>query len=220
MLGWKNFNLTARLMKVFLIEFMIEVEKKFILTEKEKERLIKGAEFLNEKVFTDIYYDTNDFSLTSNDRWLRSRDGKFELKIPIHQGADRLIDQYNELEDEQKIREALSLFSQRSISDDLARRGYYSFCTCKTTRRKYKKGLFIIDLDIVDFNHFTYTIGEIELMVNKKSEIKTAIGKIMSFAQEHNLNIAPARGKVIEYLKRMRADHYHSLIRAGVVKDY
>ena len=104
---------------------MIEVEKKFILTKKEKERLIKGAEFLNEKVFTDIYYDTNDFSLTSNDRWLRSRDGKFELKIPIHQGADRLIDQYNELEDEQKIREALNLFSQRSISDDLARKEYF-----------------------------------------------------------------------------------------------
>lgn len=199
---------------------MIEVEKKFILTEKEKARLVEGAEFLNEEIFTDIYYDTNDFSLTSNDRWLRSRDGKFELKIPLHQGADRLVDQYSELRDDQKIREALNIFSKESLFDDLTQRGYRSFCVCKTTRKKYKKGLFIIDLDIADFNCFTYTIGEIELTVNKKSEIKSAVDKILSFAGEHELAIAPVRGKVIEYLKRMRVDHYRSLIQAGVVKDY
>ena len=37
---------------------MIEVEKKFILNEQDKERLTKEAQFLNERVFTDTYYDT------------------------------------------------------------------------------------------------------------------------------------------------------------------
>ena len=88
---------------------MIKVQKKFILNEQDKERLTKNADFLNERVFTDIYYDTEFFSLTSNDKWLRSREGRFELKLPLHEGVDRLADQYDELEDEQKIREALNL---------------------------------------------------------------------------------------------------------------
>jgi len=48
---------------------MIEVEKKFILNEQDVERLTKNAQFLNERIFTDIYYDTENFSLTSYDKW-------------------------------------------------------------------------------------------------------------------------------------------------------
>ena len=199
---------------------MIEVEKKFILNEQDKERLTKNAQFLNERVFTDVYYDTEIFSLTSKDKWLRSRDGRFELKLPLHDGADRLADQYDELEDEQKIREALNLPSNGNLSDDLVKTGYSPFCTCKTTRRKYEKEPFIIDLDIVDFQDFTYNIGEIELMVNDKSEIEGAIEKIMTFAKEQNLAIAPVRGKVIEYLKRAKPNHYQALVQAKVVKDF
>src|SRR3989338_2081719 len=199
---------------------MIEVEKKFILNEHDKERLTKDAEFLNERVFTDIYYDTEIFSLTTNNKWLRSREGRFELKLPLHEGVDRLADQYDELEDEQKIREALNLPSSGNFADDLAKVGYSPFCTCKTKRRKYKKEPFIIDLDTVDFQDFIYSIGEIELMVNDKSEVESAIEKIMDFAKSQNLTIAPVRGKVIEYLKRTKANHYQALIRASVVKDF
>ena len=198
---------------------MIEVEKKFILNEQDKERLTKEAQFLNERVFTDIYYDTEIFSLTTNDKWLRSREGRFELKLPLHEGVDRLADQYDELEDEQKIREALNLPPKGKLADDLAKAGYSPFCTCKTTRRKYKKESFIIDLDVVDFQDFTYNIGEIELMVNEKSEIGSAIEKIMDFTKSQNLTIAPVRGKVIEYLKRTKPNHYQALVRAKVVKD-
>ena len=100
---------------------MIEVEKKFILNKQDKERLTKRAEFLNERVFADIYYDTNNFSLTSKDKWLRSREARFELKLPLHKGAERSADQYDELEDEQKIREALNLPLNGSFADDLTK---------------------------------------------------------------------------------------------------
>ncbi|OGC82605.1 MAG: hypothetical protein A2788_00165 [Candidatus Abawacabacteria bacterium RIFCSPHIGHO2_01_FULL_46_8] len=102
----------------------------------------------------------------------------------------------------------------------MAKAGYSPFCTCKTTRRKYKKEPFIIDLDIVDFQDFIYYIGEIELMVNEKSEIESAIGKIIDFAKSQNLTIAPVRGKVLEYLKRVKPNHYQTLVRAKVVKDF
>ena len=199
---------------------MIEVEKKFIISDQDKERLTRDARFLNERAFTDIYYDNETFSLTSNDKWLRRRDSRFELKLPLHEGAERLADQYDELEDEQKIKEALNLTLQESLADDLVKIGYTPFCTCKTTRRKYKKGSFTIDLDVVDFKDFTYYIGEVELMVKKKSEIEGAIGKIITFAKEQGLTIASVRGKIIEYLKRVKPNHYQALVRTGVVKDY
>jgi len=199
---------------------MIEVEKKFILSEQEKERLIKDAEFLSERVFTDIYYDTEKFLLTSQDKWLRSREGKFELKLPLHKGRERLADQYDEIEDEQKIKQVLNLSPNKNLADNLIKAGYSPFCTCKTTRRKYKKELFIIDLDIVDFQDFTYNIGEIELMVNDKSEVGGAIKKIMNFAKAHNLTVAPVRGKIIEYLKRVKQNHYQTLVKKNVVKDF
>lgn len=197
---------------------MIEVEKKFILTEQDKERLTKDAQFINERVFTDVYYDTNDFSLTSQDIWLRSREGRFELKVPLHQSTERMVDQYDELEDERQIREALNLPGKEYFTDDLSKNGYAPFCICRTTRKKYKKDLFIIDLDVVDFQDFIYSIGEIELMVNEKIEIEGAIAKIMLFAREQKLTIAPVRGKVIEYLKRTKPDHYNALVLSGVVK--
>ncbi|MDD2731669.1 MAG: CYTH domain-containing protein [Candidatus Pacebacteria bacterium] len=199
---------------------MIEVEKKFILNEQDKKRLTKNAQFLNERIFTDIYYDTEIFSLTSKDKWFRSREGRFELKLPLHDGVDRLADQYDELEDEQKIREALNLPSNGNLADDLIKAGYSPFCTCKTNRRKYKKEPFIINLDIIDFQDFTYNIGEIELMISNKSEIEDASKKIMYFAKTQNLVVTPVRGKIIEYLKRAKPNHYQTLVKRGVVEDF
>ena len=62
---------------------MIEIEKKFILTPEQEQALIKGADFIEEKEFTDIYYDDKILSLTTKDIWLRERAGKFELKVPL-----------------------------------------------------------------------------------------------------------------------------------------
>ena len=199
---------------------MIEVEKKFILSEQDKKRLTKDAEFLSERVFTDIYYDTEKWLLTSQDKWLRFREGVFELKLSLHNGVERLTDQYDELADEQRIRQVIDLPPNKNLADDLIKAGYFPFCTCKTTRRKYKKEPFIICLDIVDFQDFTYNIGEIELMVNDKSEIEGAIEKIMDFAKSQNITIAPVRGKIVEYLKRARPNHYQTLVKKKVVKDF
>ncbi len=204
---------------------MIEVEKKFILSENDEARLTEGAEFVSERVFTDVYYDTAEFTLTLKDIWLRTREEKYELKVPVRlneeKRADQLHDQYHELENEEEIREALDLSPGKKLTDTLAEAGYSPFCTCTSTRRKYKKEGFIIDLDSVDYREdFSYQIGEIELMVRDVPEIQKAIGSIMEFATKHGLRIAPVRGKVSEYLKRSKPTHYQALVQAGVVKDY
>ena len=65
---------------------MIEVEKNFAVTEKDKACLIEDAVLLYKKVFTDVYYDSSDYALTGKDFWLRTREGKFELKVPQNVG--------------------------------------------------------------------------------------------------------------------------------------
>ncbi len=195
---------------------MIEVEKKFILNQGDEKRLIEGAEFVSEKIMEDTYFDTMDFSLTTNDKWLRCRNDRWELKLPMirERASQRRADQYQELETEGEIRQELSIDNHESFKDDLASAGYAPFCMIKTTRRKYKTGDFIIDLDIMDFG---YELAEIELMIQNQSDMETAIQKIQAFAVQHGLTNAPVRGKVIEYLKRFSPAHYQALVESRVV---
>lgn len=200
---------------------MIEVEKKFLLSDVEHSTPTKDAVFLGERTFTDVYYDTPDYTLTTRDIWLRSRDGRFELKTPIHSGAERLADQYRESEDESEIIHLLEIslgaFLETPLSKNFEKHHLAPFCKCTTTRKKYKKGVFTIDLDTVEYgDDFTYTIGEIERMVSEELAVKDALHSILVFAEKHNLTIAPVRGKVVEYLRRKNKKHYHALIDAGI----
>ncbi len=195
---------------------MIEVERKFQITEEGKRALTDGAEFVSEKIMTDTYYDTADLQLTTKDRWLRLRDGKWELKEPLHAlgFSKRAADQYRELTTEGEIRAALRLPAGNDLGADLAKTGYEPFATIKTIRRKYKKEGFVIDLDVMDFG---YEIGEIELMVQSESDMLGAVDRIRGFAQKHGLELLPVRGKVLEFILRFRLNHYQSLEKAGIL---
>lgn len=199
---------------------MIEVEKKFLLDKEQEKKLLEGAEFIAEKVFTDIYYDAPDYSLTANDKWLRSRENKFELKLPFNKlGEERQGDLYDEIEDENKIREIFGLAKDVDMETGLAGNGYSKFCTCKTTRKKYKKGLFGIDIDFVEYNDdFTYELAEIELMIEDESKMQDAIENIIVFAKENGLEVKYVRGKIIEYLKRKKLEHFFALVKSGLIR--
>ncbi len=198
---------------------MIEIEKKFVLDNETIERLTKDAELIGEKTFTDNYYDTQDFRLTTHDTWLRSRDGMFQLKLPLHsdgQGRQRVVDQYHELTAEEKIREALAIPRQKTLREDLEAQGFSVIASFQTSRKKYRKQGFIIDLDQADFG---YTIGEIELLAENQDAAHEAMSRILAFAKTQELMIQPVRGKLIEYLKRFSNAHYQALVKAGVVAD-
>ena len=194
---------------------MIEVEKKFLIDKSEISKLLEGAEFLNERKFNDTYWDTPDYSLTTTDHWLRSRDGRFELKVPTLAGGKRLVDQYEELDSDNQIANKLNLSADK-LEDELRRANYSPFATITTLRKKYKKDGFIIDIDALDFG---YNIVEVELMVNDKDEIENAINKILKFAKINNLEIGQVRGKIVEYIKRNSQRHYKALVATGVVKE-
>jgi adenylate cyclase class IV len=196
---------------------MIEVEKKFILTDEQKKKLLDGAEILGQKKFTDTYYDDANYSLTKRDLWLRSREGRFELKIPMNASIDeRVTDIYRELETDEEIAAYLKLPEGKAVRDALRDVGYIPFVTIVTTREKYRKDGYNIDLDAADFG---YDIAEIEYMTDEVSSIQEANQKIMDYAAAHGLstNVAP-RGKVAECLRRNNPAHFQALIDAKVIK--
>lgn len=197
---------------------MIEVEKQFVVDAAARERLIAEAEFVGEVKNHDTYYDTADFSLTTKDTWLRNRNGRFELKVGVNNGAQAQREgkalRYDELETEEAIRQHLGLHPRGSFIEDIQTAGYAPYGSWTVTRTKYKKGDFIIDFDSVDFG---YEVVEIELMVPEDADLAAASARIVAFAQDHKLKIEPVRGKNSTYLLRNNKGHFDALVAAGVI---
>jgi predicted adenylyl cyclase CyaB len=193
---------------------MIEVEKKFSLKEGNEEKLIANAEFLGEKEMTDVYYDDFQYSLAKKDTWLRLRDGRFELKVSMHEvGEKPVTHQYREIEDDALVATHLKLDPTIPLVDALHEAGYVPFCRLVTTRRKYKKDGFSIDIDSVDFG---YQAAEVELMVEDASQMNDASDRIVAYARSLGLTGGKTNGKVKEYLRRNDQIHFQMLVDAGV----
>lgn len=197
-----------------------EIEKKFLLSDEQQQALLKDAVFSGEKKLTDIYYDDADCTLTKKDWWLRRRNGAWELKIPAGSFVDahRTTDRYREIEDAKEILAHLGLSDALELPEALEKAGVKPFCTAPTRRQKYSKGEFKIDIDEVNFAEFTYRLAEIEILVESEDQVEEASTRIIDFAKAYGLTVTYVRGKILEYLHRMRPDHFQALIDAGVVQ--
>lgn len=190
---------------------MIEVEKKFTLTKETEMRIAESAKFVGEETITDVYYDDPDYSIVSRDMWFRNRDGKFELKVFIGDFDNRVIDQYEEIEDEARIRTILGLSDEGQFPQALKEKGIMPFLTCVTVRKTYTWGDFTIVIDTVDLNHeLTYRLGEIELMVENKNKMSGATERILAFAETLGVSPVAPDGKIVHYLKEKRPAHYEA----------
>jgi thiamine-triphosphatase len=194
---------------------MIEVEKTLPFDDAARTRLTHGAEFLHETTLVDTYYDHADLRLTTSDRWLRERNGQFELKLPVRGGSRGPADRYEELETDGEIARALGLLEAGTLRKNLAAAGYLPFGTITTTRTAYRKDGFTLDFDATDSG---FTAVEIELMVNDAAETETAAQKILAFANAHGLEDTLPNGKVVEYIRARRPAHFAALQKAGVVR--
>ena len=190
---------------------MFKFEKKFLLTNVQREKLLEGAEFLGEEIFTERYFDNAQFSLGLQDMWLWQRGENFHLKIPMHEQINGVNRQYHEIEGEFAIREIFAVPVTGNFIGDLAVNGHVPFCNFTTMRKKYKKENFIINVDNVDYGEWQYQLAEIELSGNDKKEIENINEKIDIFTKDLGLEIMHANGNPIEYLKRKNPQHYLAL---------
>lgn len=193
---------------------MIEVEKKFALTNDQEKVLLEGAELLKEITNVDVFFDTEELTYTLQDIWLRTRNDKYELKVG-QTGKQRQAGAiYEEIEDEARIREVLHLSTELPMAEALTEAGIKPFARIEKARRSYLRDGFRIDLDVCDFG---YELAEIELLVENESQTQEALERITAFADSIGLDSSPQRGKVIEYLHRFKPDHYNALKEGGAI---
>lgn len=193
---------------------MIEVEVRFHLPEEKREHFLKNAVFVSVVSFTDTYYDTQDYALSIQDVWLRTRDSKFVLKVPATHANTFTFDKtspMHEIEDEMEIRKVLGIQAKLDIKQDIESHGYKPLYTFTSTRRKYKKDGFSIDVDHVDYKFFTYDICEVEVMVESENQVQETLQKIHSFIAKHGITVQPIDGKLIYLIKRVNPEHFRIL---------
>lgn len=180
---------------------MIEVEKKFRHTQEQLKAMLEGAEFLGEKILEDFYYDYPDYRLFKNYVYFRKRNGNFELKI----GDDEIAGVSDEIENEKDIK--LYFKTEKSLPDFIAA-NLKPTIHYTTTRKKYKKGEFSIDIDSLDFG---YECIEIELLVSSKLEVVEAKKKILEFAEGYKIETKDVPSKRREYFRIMKPEVFKEL---------
>ena len=201
---------------------MFEVEIKFKITPEQKIHLIKDAEFLSKEEFIDVYYDTETYDLSLKDIWLRTRNNKFLLKIPIHSQNHNLLKlQRNTPKKEiENLGEIINFLKLKNIEkfknlpETLIHNGYLPLYEYSNIREKYQAGSFIIDFDTALWENHIFETCEIELLAKSEAEIPKALDSIRSFAQSKNLTITPVEARLIEIIKIKNPDHYQKLQNA------
>lgn len=202
---------------------MIEIEKKFLLTATQQHDLLEGAREIEKKTVEDSYFDTVDYRLTTNDLWLRKRDGIYELKAPLKTASgSSATNRYHEITDIDVIAAELGItLDGNDLEASLARAGVTVFLTYHTNRESYEKQGFHIDIDAAEYpgSDFRYALAEIELLVDDESQADAAEDKIIEFAQSFGLVTDQViLGKVVVYLQHERPEHYDALVRSGILK--
>jgi len=188
---------------------MIEVEIKFQPTAEQKKELLKDAIFVSEYIGTDIYYDTSGYDLTCKDFWLRSRDGKFELKKPVQ------INAQHEIDNEDQIRAELNLSGEGSFQQALDQAGYKELYILTKSRKKYTKEGISLDFDTLTVGDKTLELFcEFEVMVEKPEQAEQAKQKLIDFARRHGITSKPIKGDMLTLIKTMNPEHYEAIQRA------
>eukprot|EP00435_Cladocopium_sp_Y103_P034630 s2575_g9.t1 len=224
---------------------VLEVEQKFHCTDALLQKLGQLSYVECQNRFTDVYFDTIDFSLTKKDIWLRSRDGHLELKVPhnIQETSVNLymeISKHNEIATLLKSSEIHVPFDQRISSAQLAKVGVQPFAEIETCRTRRKIQLdantteipcsrfaVFVDIDEVKFleesvqtSENYYVIGEVELDSESVKTLSTTHKIQLLRCALKTLGItatSPPSGKVEEFLRKYRPTHYEALQVAGIL---
>lgn len=196
---------------------MIEVEIKVHVTDKQAEALIEGAQFVSQKVLVNEYYDSTDFKLTTHGFWLRRRNGVFELKFPATKDGSFNIGKsiMHEITDEHEIMRILGLLGCASLSEALAAAGYAVLYRFTNTRRTYTKNGFTIDFDHADFGDLTYSICEVEMLVDSPDQAEKAFDALYAFVRQYGISTERAEGKLGYYMRIKNPAHYHAVMNSS-----
>lgn len=179
----------------------IEVERKFTIDDNTEARLrALGAQLRVEKVFHDVYYDNDNYTLILGDCWLRRRNDVWEARVPARSTMTSSPltptttttysphTQYRELSSEKAISawlvECLGLdawLKGDPMELVVQAAGLGEFAHVITTRRSYTLPSCTVDLDFTDYG---FRVGEIEVMAASPEDVPRALKTISGVAEQ------------------------------------
>eukprot|EP00190_Bangiopsis_sp_CCMP1999_P000272 CAMPEP_0198730944 /NCGR_PEP_ID=MMETSP1475-20131203/27177_1 /TAXON_ID= ORGANISM="Unidentified sp., Strain CCMP1999" /NCGR_SAMPLE_ID=MMETSP1475 /ASSEMBLY_ACC=CAM_ASM_001111 /LENGTH=176 /DNA_ID=CAMNT_0044493837 /DNA_START=69 /DNA_END=599 /DNA_ORIENTATION=+ len=171
---------------------------------------------------TDVYFDDKICSLTRSDMWLRrravdDRTAVLELKVPLLKDSGA-TDVYREVIGPEEVAKVLGAPLGDGSTEKMGAAGLLPFAKILTKRTSvginFDGRRFRVDLDEMDFG---YTVGEIELLVESAVDVSAAEDAIYRFCTEHDIDMSPPNGKVLEFIRRSRPQHYQALEEAGIL---
>jgi hypothetical protein len=201
-----------------------EIEIKLSVGPLDLDKLVFGFESLGLQMIRDEYYDSSSFWLTKKDVWLRKRtdsDGvRFEMKMgSAYNKTSSDVTDHEEVLDPNRIAKFLGIPVSRLSDDGLRENGYVSFCSCLTSRSRWKNGVFTIDIDEAVFEgypNFSFPVVEIEVE-SDDPKIAGKLVKDLLFERGVNFKLL-SLGKIHEFLRLHRPEHFRVLLEVGVVK--
>ena len=183
---------------------MIEVEVNCIITEEQEKKLVHDTQFLGKEKITDVYYDTDTYELAQKDIRLRTRNGKFMLKAPMDE-YEHLTDQIKipkkEIEEEATIIALLNLPGATTLKEAIAFAGYAPRFTVNKTRKKYRSGDIVIDIDHVQRGDGIHRKCELEIIIESQDEIEQATKKLAEFAAQNGITVDKTKQSFIDIIK-------------------
>jgi hypothetical protein len=187
------------------------------LTNEQQRRIFDGAAFVSEDEITEAYYDNERYGLTTANRWLRSRDGVFDMKVPRATNSDdpTVHSAYFTLGSEREIRSALRLGDDHESLDlDLYDAGYSAFCVARIVRRRFRKEGVSIDVNDVTYDDsaHTYTISSARLEGEPSPDEQSPSPRQVAVMAGESIRIAAS------FLMSERPLHYDVLVANNVVR--
>ncbi|CAE7242783.1 THTPA [Symbiodinium natans] len=198
---------------------LVEVERKFLAPPGLAEKVAGlGGKCLGVKEFTDRYWDDRSWRLTSQDCWLRQRDGAWELKVPASKARRRSggeTTEFLELTELAAIQKTLREMGIVEEGGDLEST-LQPFATIATKRQSFEFGSVRVDSDEADFGH---SVMEIEVMATRDA-VDKARQDIEEAAKQLGAEPLPEKtgGKVDSYIRRFCPELLKRLVEAGVLE--
>jgi adenylate cyclase class IV len=179
----------------------VEVEVKLTLDAAAELRLLEGTEPLEAVRLDDLYYDDAARSLAQADRWLRKRNERFELKLPVGARPQTRSQAYREVAGP----ELEAILGPPPGP-------YAPAWQVVSTRQSYRYDDFIVSVDRTDFG---YRIAEIELDVPAGEESQ-ALVRLEGFLAERDLILEPTPGKLAVLIAQTEPALYAKLAQREI----
>lgn len=192
----------------------IEVEKKFLVPSSTKKRLHTSFPSSTSEKIEDCYFGEE---LALNDMWLRKRNGEWELKTPLPSREKTISGPtvYREYAGQ-------CVWSQLKRTDE-KEKGLAPFAKLQTERTQmrleYNSQPVTIVIDSCSSDDgFSYTIGEVEVMVDSESDVKDAEALLNTVIERYELQSGNhVRGKLQMYLQEKKTVLYRKLNARGLM---